>query len=213
MTMRSTWFASDYHFYHENIIRFCDRPFSCAQEMNEILIQNHNKLVLPQDTVYFLGDFLNPKGKHPQEFIKRLNGNFVFIQGNHDGKKLLERLPNWAPRLYLNFGGYRFLLQHYPQYPVEIQNEWTKGKEVLPSDKKDYDVNFILSGHIHNNHFDRDGKKVGLRWTGRSLNLSVEVNKYRPVHTDEVLAYCNRRKEQMSYKQYKILVPADEAVL
>ena len=32
------YFTADTHFGHENVIRFCGRPFSCAAEMDEALI-------------------------------------------------------------------------------------------------------------------------------------------------------------------------------
>lgn len=34
------YFTADTHFGHENIIRFCDRPFVSAEEMDEVLIEN-----------------------------------------------------------------------------------------------------------------------------------------------------------------------------
>ena len=51
------WFTSDTHFGHENIIRFCNRPFSNAQEMNAELIRRWRDTV-PEDGIEFhLGDF------------------------------------------------------------------------------------------------------------------------------------------------------------
>lgn len=31
------WFTSDTHFGHSNIIRYCKRPFSRVDEMNEVV--------------------------------------------------------------------------------------------------------------------------------------------------------------------------------
>lgn len=39
------YFTSDLHFGHKNIIRFCDRPFASAEEMDERLIENWNAKV------------------------------------------------------------------------------------------------------------------------------------------------------------------------
>ena len=46
------YFTADTHFGHENVIRFCGRPFSCAAEMDEALIANWNSRVKGNDTVY-----------------------------------------------------------------------------------------------------------------------------------------------------------------
>lgn len=40
-----TFFTSDTHFYHSNIIKYCLRPFADAHEMNETLIANWNNVV------------------------------------------------------------------------------------------------------------------------------------------------------------------------
>lgn len=37
------YFIADTHFGHENVIKFCDRPFACADEMNEALISNFQR--------------------------------------------------------------------------------------------------------------------------------------------------------------------------
>ena len=34
------WFTADTHFRHANVIRYCERPFSTAQEMDEAIIGN-----------------------------------------------------------------------------------------------------------------------------------------------------------------------------
>ena len=51
------WFTSDTHFFHNNIIDYCKRPFVNAEEMNEYIIKQWNSVVKPQDEVYHLGDF------------------------------------------------------------------------------------------------------------------------------------------------------------
>jgi len=37
------WWTSDYHFSHTNIIRYCNRPFETAEEMNEVIIRGRNR--------------------------------------------------------------------------------------------------------------------------------------------------------------------------
>ena len=88
--MNDIWFTSDQHFFHKRIIEFANRPFSSVEEMNETLVENHNKVVKPTDKVYMLGDF-SFGGSHETSIIaKRLNGHITFILGNHDDEKNLR---------------------------------------------------------------------------------------------------------------------------
>ena len=78
------YFTADTHFGHYNVIRFCDRPFASAEEMDEAMIQNWNGRVTGNDTVYILGDMFF-RSTNAEEILKRLKGKKRLIVGNHDG--------------------------------------------------------------------------------------------------------------------------------
>ena len=48
------FYTADTHFGHANIIRFCDRPFSSVEEMDRIMIENWNKRVQHEDSIYVI---------------------------------------------------------------------------------------------------------------------------------------------------------------
>ena len=48
---------SDTHFNHSRILEYCQRPFDNVEEMNEVIINNWNKVINEDDIVYVLGDF------------------------------------------------------------------------------------------------------------------------------------------------------------
>lgn len=79
-----TFFTSDTHFGHANILKYSKRPFANVQEMDEKFIENWNKVVTPKDRVFHLGDFLFGDIRRARELIRRLNGTICFIWGNHD---------------------------------------------------------------------------------------------------------------------------------
>jgi calcineurin-like phosphoesterase family protein len=76
--------TSDLHFFHKNVITYCNRPWNTVEEMNEGMIENWNKVVTNDDIVYILGDFsLSPKAV--ELILPRLNGKEkILILGNHD---------------------------------------------------------------------------------------------------------------------------------
>ena len=51
-----TFFISDCHFGHKNIIKYCNRPYFSVEEMNEDIISKWNKKVAKNDLIYIIGD-------------------------------------------------------------------------------------------------------------------------------------------------------------
>lgn len=91
----NTWFSSDFHYNHKNIVRGTSewedvnsqrtRNFQTLEEHNEILIKNINNSVKKDDTLYFLGDWSFGGIDAIWNFRKQLNcQNIHLIYGNHD---------------------------------------------------------------------------------------------------------------------------------
>lgn len=86
LSKTNVFFTSDTHFFHANIIKYSNRPFSSVKEMNEQLILNWNKVVRENDVVIHVGDFAFGKCT-PNDvagIVKSLNGIIYFVEGNHD---------------------------------------------------------------------------------------------------------------------------------
>jgi calcineurin-like phosphoesterase family protein len=63
------WVIADLHFGHTNVIKYSDRPFTDADDMDESLIKNWNNTVSKDDIVYVLGDFtLSRKKEYINQF-------------------------------------------------------------------------------------------------------------------------------------------------
>jgi calcineurin-like phosphoesterase family protein len=71
------------------------RPFDSVDELNKALINNWNKVVSKDDTVYILGDFGD------LSYAKYLNGRKVFIRGNYErGHYTQEELEQYFDVVY-----------------------------------------------------------------------------------------------------------------
>ena len=79
------YYISDLHLFHENAIRFDQRPFESVQQMHDTILKNWNDRVMNGDYVYILGD-VSMRGKNEDliAFVARLKGRKVLIRGNHD---------------------------------------------------------------------------------------------------------------------------------
>lgn len=79
------WFTADWHHGHTFLVREKKRPFATLEDMTETMIGNHNAVVKKGDLVYLLGDaYLKLTIEQAMAIQRRYNGNFYFINGNHD---------------------------------------------------------------------------------------------------------------------------------
>lgn len=74
------YFTSDTHFNQQRTLELSRRPFDSVEHMNNILIQNWNNIVKPEDTVYHLGDFGDIT------YREYLNGRIILLIGNYELK-------------------------------------------------------------------------------------------------------------------------------
>lgn len=134
--VNNIWFASDYHFYHTNVIKFDKRPFLKDESigysdksnldiirMNETLIMNWNNVVEPDDIVFYLGDFCWRGKGHTRELAHRLQGKIHFILGNHDKANIIQSIDRFEGvydygEIWVNDpsikGSQQICISHYP---------------------------------------------------------------------------------------------------
>jgi calcineurin-like phosphoesterase family protein len=164
------YFTSDHHFGHANIIRYCQRPFATAEEMNEQLIANWNGTVGPNDIVYVLGDMFFCDVQKARSIMRRLHGMKRLVYGNHDKiirnqtglRELFDRI---LPDLYEeSINWQRMVMCHYPMLT------WNKA----------HHGSINVHGHQHN--------KVAITATDRRrYDVGVDANDYRPVKFQDIV--------------------------
>ena len=144
------WFTSDLHFGHKNILKYMPktRKFNDIYEHDDYLIKYWNNKIAQTDTVYFLGDFSFHSPARTKEILNQLNGNIIFIRGNHDRGKIIKMLKNNGYRveemMSINLMENNFILCHYPL------EDWSR---------KMY-KSIHLHGHIHMKHEIRKIRKL-----------------------------------------------------
>ena len=129
------YFSSDEHFLHSRQFIYEPRGFNSVEEMNETIIENWNKTVSMNDTIYVLGDFfLGQDYDFIDRTLKRLNGDIHLIIGNHDtGTRinLYKQCPNVVSvdyALRLKIKKYHLWLSHYPTITANYDDDkpWAK---------------------------------------------------------------------------------------
>ena len=186
--MVDIWLASDHHIDHENIIRFCGRPFHDVVEMNQKMLALHNETVKPQDHVYFLGDVtLRRGGKVDREWfineVKRYHGHKRLILGNHDHLPTKTYLEAGFEKIYGTWRGLgSFIMSHIPLHPTSLGS-----------------ASANVHGHIHQNHsptpvlyIDKEGRLKSKPY----INVCLEATGYRPIHLDTVNKWIARVKDE-----------------
>lgn len=93
----TTWFTSDWHLGHRNVVTLGEgRPFASIEEHDEALIARHNALVSPDDLVWVLGDVAMGDITASLAKCARMNGRKILICGNHDRTDIGSRAGRHA---------------------------------------------------------------------------------------------------------------------
>ncbi len=175
------WFTSDTHFGHENIIQYCYRPFSSVQEMDDKLVENWNRVVKPDETIYHLGDFTLAGENTARTYFQRLDGKIHIVPGGHDWKWL-------RGEVYFSRSGHQvIILPLLHTIKVPHPNQDTPQLVVLCHyamrvwDRSHYG-SWHLYGHSHGN----------LPPLENSLDLGVDNWRYQPLSLKEIGKEINR---------------------
>ncbi len=182
-----TWFASDIHFLHENIIQYCNRPFKDVHHMNETLIKNWNSIVEQDHKIFVGGDVCMGRLTESIPLVSRLNGRKFLIAGNHDSKSrtISEFAANfewikdyhemWVPDLTAKGGKRLVVMSHFP---FAVWHMASKGS-------------YHLCGHSHGsykpshpNTFDQ----------GKILDIGVDCHNYFPISLEAVMKICAKKE-------------------
>lgn len=168
------WFTADFHLFHDNIIRYCNRPFENIWDMHETIIEGMNAHVTKSDELFILGDVSFYGGEKVRKILEAINGRKHFIVGNHDAK---------------NMGGWSGWesVSHYKEIKREKQNIVLCHYPLESWNKMSYGA-IHLHGHRHGTRppgQDKDECPWGFRvdvgvdpWGFKPVSLSMLTEKW-----------------------------------
>ena len=178
------YFTSDTHFFHKNIIEYCNRPFykDDSNEMDNTIVNNWNEKVSPIDTVYHLGDFaFTGNIDKIRSMIASLNGNIHLIMGNHDYQNKFDRAS--VRSLFKSTNDYLY---------IEVEDEEIDGKQgiflchyPMLSWAGSVRGTWQLFGHIHSGKLSGSSER-DVRLLPQQYDVGVDNNNFTPVSYDEV---------------------------
>jgi len=209
-----TWITSDHHHYHKRICEFEPSRIIRATELGydnyeDMLVDNHNKLVAKDDIVLFLGDF---SFASPAPHARRYNGQKILLIGNHDsrGDHAYEAAGFDAVirGTYVNFNGNvfhcshpdakqsmiittiqnrRIALTHYPLGFDDGYNRQPENGSFSIQSRMDYSLQLaedfgvlkIIHGHLHS--------KIAQSTKFDYINVCLEHTDFKPVHIGDLL--------------------------
>lgn len=190
-------FTSDLHHEHKRIVEFTNRAVDTTQENHtEWLVKVWNKNVSSGDLVYHLGDFsFAKKYDDIALFLLKLNGQKIFIKGNHDKRENLDLMVKdgliaaWYDYKEIKLQDIPTVLFHFPIASWHRQSHGS----------------WHLHGHSHGNFKDYRGKMldVGL---DSAYNLYGE---HKFITEDEVVAFM-QHEDIYSADQHRKVIDAKD---
>lgn len=174
----TTWFTSDTHFNHANIIKYCNRPWDTVEEMNEGLIERWNEVVKPRHRIFHLGDFCMG-GTEPKDWIPRLNGKIHLIRGNHDPYVVNQGFESVQDYKEIKISKKKLILFHYP---MRVWNKSHYGS-------------WHLFGHVHGAMTVKYGTKTLPDCL--AIDVGSDCHDWRPISFDEIAEIMNKHTEKL----------------
>lgn len=172
------WFTGDWHISHANIIKYCNRPFSNVEEMDNTILNNFFSVVKTGDVLYFLGD-LTFDNKKAEEILKKFFNvgiKLFYIEGNHD-RNVIRALYD------LNIKHYTLLDTNINGFPVSLchyaMRVWNKS----------HFNSWNLYGHSHNT----------LEGIGKQMDVGVDTNNFFPYNFFDIKNIMEKKEDNFNY--------------
>lgn len=182
------YFTSDWHFGHKNILTLSQRPFKDVEEMDNVIIENILSTLKKGDNLYFLGDISARAdlARGQVDKILKRKINLFWIIGNHD-RDIIKK--SFKDETKISF--YDSLVIKREHTIIHMNH-----MPMLTWEKSFYN-SFHLYGHIHN--LSPELNEVNKRQTGKTLNVNVEFNNYKPYSLHDIFDIMSKKGDNWDY--------------
>lgn len=165
--------------------------------MNSRIIDETRMRVKLEDTCIHVGDFCI-RGKDAKALIYQgmLNGNWVFVRGNHDKNNGVKTVCWW---MVAQIAIYNVFVSHVPYfYRAEVRT----AKHLLPESLVkmiESTCNFAICGHVHDKWMVSHEGKIP------TINVGVDVHKFRPISDDELVNIYLKNRNKVENQNSDII--------
>jgi len=196
MAATNVFFTADTHYSHANIIKYCNRPFANAAEMNRQLVDNWNAVVSPSDIVFHLADVTLGGISAAKQFFKSVHGR-IYVLGypkHHDKQWLAEMGIATAYASHMKVGDYRemekvaqtitsmdgylvSIIEQMPTIGIKTTERNAEFQYIALSHfpQGDWDRKYHGSWHLHGHSH---GNYIG---AGKVMDVGVDCTHYAPI--------------------------------
>lgn len=171
------FFTSDPHYGHENILKYCHRPFSSIKEHDEELIRLWNETVPKDGIVFILGDIGFCSEAYLKSILNRLNGKIYWIIGNHDWRRItpgiMNRFECITQQMVITVDNKIVYLNHFP---------------FLCYPDSDRHPVYQFFGHVHSGPLSGSSDISRLvHLNKRQYDVGVDNNEYKPISFQDIM--------------------------
>ena len=170
---KEIWFCSDLHLGHSNMYKFTNydgtkcRPWDNYEEAEEYMLQEFNKVLKPNDTLYVLGDVASKTDRASYFFNALVPCRRILLMGNHDNKIGFKFLSKYFNEIRGAYNLENYIMTHIP---------------VSSGSKGRFKTN--IHGHTHSNLITIDNNgKIPDPWY---RNVCVERTGFKLINFSEI---------------------------
>lgn len=191
----NVFFTSDFHLFHNNVLKYDNRPFNDVHEMHLTIEERWNETVGRDDVVIYLGDLTFAR-REDRQYVEKmllgLNGKIHFIMGNHDKYDEIIKMPKFeSVQDYLELR-----LTHYDDTNTKVETLFCLMHYPLYSWNKKHHGSYMIHGHSHGNLYH--GENADFYTKKRVIDVGCMLNDYRPISYNEVI----EKLKDIDYKAF-----------